>query len=49
MVTIYDLLEVDEKASKQEIEKSYQRLILEYHKDPKLTEEENADNTNIEE
>ena len=44
MVTIYDLLEVDEKASKQEIEKSYQRLILEYHKDPKLTEEENADN-----
>lgn len=44
MVTIYDLLEVDEKASKEEIEKSYQRLILEYHKDPKLTEEENADN-----
>lgn len=44
MVTIYDLLEVDEKASKEEIEKSYQRLILEYHKDPKLTEKENADN-----
>lgn len=44
MITVYDLLEVDENASKEEIEKSYQRLILEYHKDPKLTEEENRDN-----
>ncbi len=44
MVTIYDLLEVDEKASKEEIEKSYQRLILEYGQDPKLTPKENADN-----
>lgn len=44
MITIYDLLEVDENASKEEIEKSYQRLIMEYHKDPKLTEEENRDN-----
>ncbi len=44
MVTIYDLLEVDEKATIEEIEKSYQRLIMEYHKDPKLSEEENSDN-----
>ena len=44
MVTIYDLLEVDEKATKEQIEKSYQRLILEYHKDPKLTEQENKEN-----
>lgn len=44
MITVYDLLEVDENASKEEIEKSYQRLIMEYHKDPKLTEEENRDN-----
>ena len=44
MVTIYDILEVDEKASKEEIEKSYQRLILEYGQDPKLTPKENADN-----
>lgn len=44
MVTIYDLLEVDEKASKEEIEKAYQRLILEYAQDPKLTPKENADN-----
>lgn len=44
MVTIYDLLEVDEKASKEEIEKAYQKLILEYGQDPKLTPKENADN-----
>lgn len=44
MVTIYDILEVNENASKEEIEKSYQRLILEYHKDPKLDEEANHDN-----
>lgn len=44
MVTIYDLLEVDEKASKEEIEKAYQKLVLEYGQDPKLTPKENADN-----
>lgn len=44
MVTIYDLLEVNEKASKEEIQSAYQKLILEYHKDPKLTPEENANN-----
>ena len=44
MITIYDLLEVNENASKEEIEKSYQQLILRYHKDPKLDEEANQDN-----
>lgn len=44
MVTIYNLLEVDEKASKEEIEKAYQSLILEYHQDPKLTPKENEEN-----
>lgn len=44
MVTIYDLLEVNEKASKEEIEKAYQKLILEYAQDPKLTLKENAEN-----
>jgi len=44
MVTIYDLLEINEKASKEEIEKAYQKLILQYHKDPKYTEEQNANN-----
>ena len=39
MVTIYELLEVQENASKEEIEKSYQKLILEYQKNPSLSEE----------
>ena len=38
MVTIYDLLEVNEKASKEEIEKSYQKLVLEYQTNPVKTE-----------
>lgn len=44
LVTIYDLLEVNEDASKQEIEKSYLKLVNEYKIDPKLSQEENADN-----
>lgn len=47
MVTIYDLLEVDENASKEEIEKAYQKLILEYHIDPALSEQENKENEMI--
>lgn len=47
MVTIYNLLEVDEKATKKEIEEAYQRLILEYHKDPSLSEQENKENEMI--
>jgi len=44
MITIYDFLEVNEDASKEEIEKSYQKLILKYHKNPSLSEEENNNN-----
>lgn len=44
LVTVYDLLEVDEKASKEEIEKSYLKLVNEYKMDPKLSQEENNDN-----
>ena len=44
LVTIYDLLEVDEKASKEEIEKSYLKLANEYKVDPKLSQLENDDN-----
>lgn len=47
MVTIYELLEVNENASKEEIEKSYQNLILEYQKNPNLSEEENNQNEMI--
>lgn len=44
MVTIYDLLEVNENASKEEIEKAYQSLVLEYKIDPILSEQENKEN-----
>lgn len=44
LITVYDLLEVDEKASKEEIEKSYLRLVNEYRMDPKLSQEENNNN-----
>lgn len=44
MITIYDLLEVKENASKEEIEKSYFNLIEEYKIDPNLTQEQNDDN-----
>lgn len=44
MVTIYDLLEVSEDASKEEIEKSYQNMVIEYQTNPILTEEENKKN-----
>lgn len=47
MVTIYDLLEVEENASKEEIEKSYQKLILEYQINPALSDEENKENEMI--
>ena len=39
MVTIYDLLEVEENASKEEIEKSYQKLVIEYQINPTLNDE----------
>ena len=44
MVTIYDLLEVDENASKEEIEKAYRKLIVEYRTDPKFSGEDNNNN-----
>ena len=47
MVTIYDLLEVSENASKEEIEKSYTRLIMEYQMNPSLDAEANKDNEMI--
>lgn len=44
IVTVYDLLEVSENASKEEIEKSYLKLVNEYKMDPKFSQEENHDN-----
>lgn len=47
MITIYELLEVNENASKEEIEKSYSRLILEFRQDPNFDEETNKSNEMI--
>lgn len=44
MVTIYDLLEVSEDASKEEIEKAYQNMIISYQTNPSFSEEENKEN-----
>lgn len=44
MVTLYDLLEIEENASKTRIEESYKNLILEYATNPNLSEEENKQN-----
>lgn len=44
MVTLYDLLEVKNDSSKQEIEESYKSLIVEYATSPNLSEEENKEN-----
>lgn len=41
MITIYDLLDVSEDASKEEIEKAYRRLVLSYRQDSKFSAEEN--------
>ncbi len=47
MVTIYDLLEVEEDASKEEIERAYSRLVLEFRQDIKFDAEKNKENEMI--
>lgn len=47
MVTIYDLLEVSENASKEEIEKSYKNLLIQYQTSPNFDEQINKENTMI--
>ena len=47
MVTIYELLEVEEDASKEEIEKAYSRLVLEFRQDIKFDAETNKENEMI--
>ena len=47
MTTIYDLLEINEDASKEEIENAYNKIILEFHIDPKLDNQANMDNEKI--
>lgn len=47
MITIYELLGVEEDASKEEIENAYSRLIFEYRQDAKFDEEKNKKNEKI--
>lgn len=47
IITVYDLLEVSENASKDEIEKSYLRLVNEYKIDPKFSQQEIDENEMI--
>lgn len=44
MVTLYDLLEVKNDSSKEEIETSYRNLIVEYATNPNLSDKENEEN-----
>lgn len=44
MITIYELLDVEEDASKEEIESAYSRLVLEYRQDIKFDEKTNKEN-----
>ena len=44
MVTIYDLLEVSEDASKEEIERAYSKLVLEFRQDINFDSEKNKEN-----
>lgn len=44
MVTLYDLLEVKNDSSKEEIETSYRELIVEYATNPNLSNQENEEN-----
>lgn len=44
MLTIYDLLEVSEDASKEEIERSFERLLIKYQTNPNLDEKANKEN-----
>lgn len=47
MVTIYEVLEVEENASKEEIEKAYAKLVYEYRIDPTLSDEDNKENEQL--
>lgn len=44
MITLYDLLEVKNDSSKDEIEESYKNLIVEYATNPNLSDKENKEN-----
>lgn len=47
MVTIYELLEIEEDASKEQIEEAYRKLVLEFRQDPSFDEKKNQENEMI--
>lgn len=47
MITIYDLLEIEEDASKEEIEEAYNKILYKYRQDPSFSEETNQENEMI--
>ena len=47
MITIYDLLEIEEDASKEEIEEAYNKILYKYRQDPNFSEETNQQNEMI--
>lgn len=47
MITIYDLLEIEENASKEEIDNAYARMIHTYRQDPSFSDEKNKENEMI--
>lgn len=47
MITIYDLLEIEENATKDEIDTAYSKLLYTYRQDPSFSEEKNKENEMI--
>ncbi len=47
MITIYDLLEIEEDASKEEIEDAYNKILYKYRQDPSFSEQTNQENEMI--
>ena len=47
MITIYDLLEIEEDATKEEVEEAYSKILYKYRQDPSFSEETNKENEMI--
>ena len=47
MITIYDILEIDENASKEEIDTAYSKMLYAYRQDPSFSDEKNKENEMI--
>ncbi len=47
MITIYDILEIDENATKDEIDTAYSKMLYNYRQDPSFSDEKNKENEMI--